>query len=81
MLSHVPLNRGAFSRSPELRESGFCNAQAGPARQVLTTKGWFNRGHQVGKCVRVWVPPPAAVDAAFEQLCKARPDKPETHTS
>jgi hypothetical protein len=72
MLSHVPLNQDAFSRSPALED--WLVECPGPAWEVLTTEGWFDRGHQVGNFV--WVPSPAVADAALEQLCEARHTRP-----
>jgi hypothetical protein len=72
MLFHVPLNTGAFSRSPALRDWRLkC---PGPAWEVLTAESWFNRGHQVGSFV--WVPSSAVADPALEQLCEARHTHP-----
>jgi hypothetical protein len=73
MLAHVPLNRTAFGRSPKLK--GWLLECSGPTWEVLTTEGWYDRGHQVGNFV--WAPSPAVADAALEQLCESRHTRPQ----
>jgi hypothetical protein len=73
MLSHVPLNQDAFSRSPKLGE-WLQKCSDNHVWEVLGADGWFDRGHQDGNFI--WVPPPAVADAALEQLCEARHTRP-----
>ena len=84
----VPLHLGALERSKELEGwiRSWCDSSKHKA-EVLKPEGWFERGHDlVGGTtnsdgmwvpeyrngVYIWAPPPAAAEAALEQLRKAR---------
>jgi hypothetical protein len=45
--------------------------------EVISPEGWYNDGHKQGNFI---CPPPAAADAAVEQLCEAVHKRPQcTH--
>jgi hypothetical protein len=85
MLSFFPFHLSAAERSPGLLP--WIRSWIGEEAELLTPEGWFERGHDVvgGRInaegmwmpelqqgVFVWAPPPAAADAAIEELRKAR---------
>lgn len=49
--------------------------QDGVNTRVLDPWGWFTDAHSFGSFI--WIPPPALVDVAVEQLGKARHKQPE----
>ncbi len=77
-LRHVPLNLGVLDRQPlEIREwveSWFVGTQE---RSWLSPEDWYLRGQTEDLCI--WAPPPAAADAALEQLAKSMHKRPR-HT-
>jgi hypothetical protein len=74
-LLHVPLHLGALERQPlELQEwVDSWYAGVGQAKWLDPTD-WFCEGHVRDFCV--WAPPPAAADAALEQMAKAVHKRP-----
>jgi hypothetical protein len=70
-LSHIPLNQGAFDRSPDLKE---LLETALPKQWVWLRTGedWYRLpfGDPLGRYV--WAPPPCLADVALEQLCEAK---------
>jgi len=88
MGDYVPLHLGALERSEKLEGwiRSWCESSKHKA-EVLKPEGWFERGHDlVGGTtnsdgmwvpeykngIYIWAPPPAAAEAALEQLRKAR---------
>jgi hypothetical protein len=71
----VPLNLGAFQRSPGLSE-WLDHSLEGLGFSKLTPEGWFTTGHEFGK--HIWAPPPSACDVVVEQLGQARLIRPES---
>jgi hypothetical protein len=72
-LTFIPLSLTAFERHPELVE--WVDSWWGTGKTSwLTPKGWYAGSGQIG--TYVWCPPPAAADAAFEQLCKCNLKRP-----
>ena len=84
----VPLHQGALERNQDLEGwiRSWCDSSKQKA-EVLEPEGWFEKGHDlVGGTtnsdgmwvpeyrngVYIWAPPPAAAEAALEQLRKAR---------
>ena len=80
MLSFVPLNRGAFERAPEVVEaflrSTLPDCCAEKAWNTLTPEGWYDLAFEGGNSI--WAPPPAAADAALDQLCDVKLIRPRT---
>jgi len=85
MLTYCPWNLNALQRHPPLKESLY--SIFGPGIEFLSPSDWFTRGHDhkntytddfgfhrinVSPGVFIWHPPPAAADAALEELRKAR---------
>ena len=87
MSSFIPLNEGAFERSPSLKE--WLRSWTGEELEFLEPRDWFVRGQDIveGEYERnidgfmwpkyrkgtfVWAPPPAAAEPALEELRKAR---------
>jgi len=85
MLSFCPWNLSSLDRSKELK--GWLLEVFGKRLEFLEPHQWFNRGHdhaggsrddngfwrlKLRKGSFVWSPPPAAADAALEELRKAR---------
>jgi hypothetical protein len=64
----VPLHLGVLEQSPQVLE--WIHSWTGVLqREVLSPEGWYTDGHK--QVNFLWAPPPAAADAAVEQLCKA----------
>jgi hypothetical protein len=64
MLTFIPLALTVIERQPELME--WVDSWWGTGNNsLLTPEGWY-----------VWCPPPAAADAALEQLCKFHLKRP-----
>ena len=85
MADFLPFHLTALERSPGLLP--WVKSWLGESCEVLTPEGWYERGHDFdGGRVNtdgvwmpslragtfVWAPPPAAADAAVEELRKAR---------
>jgi hypothetical protein len=67
MLTFIPLALTAIERQPELME--WVDSWWGTGNNSwLTPEGWYAGSSRIG--TYVWCPPPAAADAALEQLCK-----------
>jgi hypothetical protein len=75
-LHQVPLHLSAFDREPSLKlwvQHWFADDPI-----ILTPLEWFTLGHTNGSFI--WSPPPAAADAALEQLAAAIRKRPyNTH--
>jgi hypothetical protein len=74
MLSFVPLHLSALDRSPLLRPWVESWWLADEPLEWLTHDEWFCLPPRGGNFV--WTPPPAAADAALEQLCRAQLKRP-----
>jgi hypothetical protein len=67
MLTSIPLDLTAIERQPELTE--WVDSSWGTGNNSwLTPEGLYAGSSRIG--TYVWCPPPAAADAALEQLCK-----------
>jgi hypothetical protein len=67
MLTFIPLALTTVERQPELME--WVDSWQGTVNNSwLTPEGWYAGSSRIG--MYVWCPPPAAADAALEQLCK-----------
>mmetsp|Transcript_7983 Transcript_7983/g.19280 ORF Transcript_7983/g.19280 Transcript_7983/m.19280 type:complete len:1317 (-) Transcript_7983:1541-5491(-) len=75
MVQHIPLNEDAFVRSPKLHKK-FISLLDGMDFTFLKPHQWFDEYHAYGNYV--WIPPPAATDAAVDLLNKARHKRPES---
>ena len=77
-LQHIPLNLGVLDRQPvEIRDwvdSWFHGPQS---NRWLCPEDWFLGGQTEDRCI--WTPPPAAADAALEQLARSIHKRPR-HT-
>jgi len=74
-LSCVPLHLSAVERQPTGLEEWVSSwFGIGHSPRWLTPDDWFGLGHTEDACV--WTPPPAAADAALEQLAKAVHKRP-----
>ena len=75
-MSHfIPLHLNALQRSPELR-NWITEVFAEVEHQILSPEDWY-RPHTRANLF-VWVPPPAAADAAVERLRISRHMRPNT---
>jgi hypothetical protein len=73
MLTFIPLALTAIERQPELME--WVDSWWGMGNNSwLTPEGWYAGSSRIG--MYVWCPPPAAADAALEQLCKCHLKRP-----
>ena len=85
MLAFCPWHVSALERSPKLQP--WLESHFGPDLEFLSPKDWFQRSHDhnggymdksgffrlnIKAGSLVWSPPPAAADAAIEELLKAR---------
>ena len=85
MISYCPWGLSASQRSPEI--ISWCRSTFDPKLEVLTPCQWFTRGHDhdggyyderkmyrlnIRHGTYLWEPPPAAADAALEEIRKAR---------
>ena len=70
----LPLDASAFQRRPSLRT--WISDVCGDIGELawLEPEHWYTRGHTSDACI--WAPPPAAADAALEQLCISRHKRP-----
>jgi hypothetical protein len=71
----VPLNLGAFQRSPDL-SVWLDNSFEGLGFSTLTPEGWYTTGHEFGN--HIWAPPPSACEVVVKQLGQARIKRPES---
>ena len=76
MLAYIPLHKSPLQRDPSL-QNWFCSwwDPYGTPFEVLTPEGWFMTAHAPGCFLRDV--PPAAGEAAVEQLGKARHKRPQ----
>jgi hypothetical protein len=75
ILTFVPLHLSAPQRSQSLKawvESWWPD----DSLEWLAPDDWFATPHRSGNFV--WTPPPAAADAALEQMCRAQLKRPES---
>jgi hypothetical protein len=85
MLSFIPLNEDSLDRNPKLKS--WIESWVGDSAELLVPDDWFERGrdHRGGsldskgfwsprivKGTFIWTLPPAAAEAALEELWKAR---------
>ena len=73
MLDHVPLHKAAHERFPKILDwvASWWPSQVSGELQVHTeAEDWYTTCHTPGS--HLWLPPPAAGDAAAEELGKAR---------
>lgn len=85
MLKYCPWGLSAIDRSPSLMD--WCKNVFGPNLEILSPCEWFTRGHDhnggyydqkgmyrlnIKHGTYLWQPPPAAADAALEEIRKAR---------
>jgi hypothetical protein len=85
MLSFIPLNKDPSDRSPKLKS--WIESWAGDSAEFLVPDNWLERGHdhrggsldsqgfwspRIAKGTFIWTLPPAAAEAALEELRKAR---------
>jgi hypothetical protein len=73
MLDYVPINKSALERQPEL--TTWLKDLLPGSWRFLEPDGWFDDCFSKGNFI--WSPPPAAADAALDQLCESfhcRPD-------
>jgi hypothetical protein len=75
MLSFVPLHLSALERSPQLK-SWVESWWPDDSLEWLSHNDWFATPHRGGNFV--WSPPPAAADAALEQLCRTQLKRPSS---
>jgi hypothetical protein len=70
-LSHIPMNQGAFERSPELKE--WMEASIPKKWMWLQTGAdWFNLPFDDPLGRYVWAPPPCLADVALKKLCEVK---------
>jgi hypothetical protein len=70
-LSHIPLNQGAFERSPVLK--GWMESSLPKQWMWLETgTDWFTLPFDDPLGRYVWAPPPCLADVALEQLCEVK---------
>jgi hypothetical protein len=79
MISYVPLHLSANQRQGEVLKDWILTWFSGAdSPEFLSPIDWFHHGHHLSTCV--WTPPPAAADAALEQLAFATHKRPySTH--
>jgi hypothetical protein len=85
MLSFIPTNEDPLDRAPELKS--WVASWAGNTAEFLSPNDWFERAHdhqggaydsagywrpRISKGTFIWTLPPAAAEAAIEELRKAR---------
>jgi len=77
-LVHIPLNLGVMDRQP-VEMKGWVDSwfQGQQESLWLTPENWYLEGQTQDWCI--WTPPPAAADAALEQLAKSTHKRPN-HT-
>jgi hypothetical protein len=77
-LEFIPLNKSVLDRQP-LPLRTWAESWLGNSDQILwtSTRDWFYYGHSHNNCI--WTPPPAAAQAALEQLAKCTHKQPH-HT-
>jgi hypothetical protein len=80
MLSYVPLHMDAVQRQGDSIKDWILSWFSGAdSPEFLSPSDWFSRGHRLSTCI--WTPPPAAADAALEQLAFAIHKRPySTHS-
>jgi hypothetical protein len=70
----VPLHLGVLDQSPHVLE--WIRSWVGVLQlEVLSPEGWYINGHKQENFL--WAPPPAAADAAVEQLCETVHKRPQ----
>ena len=74
-LDFAPLNKGVDERSPELI-TWLQQSLPGLDLTLLSPDDWFHRAHVNGNFT--WSPPPAAAEAALDQLVEARRARPRS---
>jgi hypothetical protein len=73
ILTFIPLALTAVERQPDMME--WVDSWWGTVNNSrLTPEGWYAGSGRIG--TYVWCPPPAASDAALEQLCKCHLKRP-----
>jgi hypothetical protein len=72
MLQYVPLNKSATTRQPNLLSWLIGTHPKGWT--AITPSDWYFNGHKIKRAL--WLPPPAAADAALEQLCESFHKRP-----
>jgi hypothetical protein len=79
VLKFVPLHQSALEHEPDTLEEWITSWLIGPhAPKFLNPDEWYTTGHHYPCCV--WTPPPAAADAALEQLLAFSIHKRPQHT-